>query len=195
MDPELPRLVDEARTIATEAQREFGQLTAQQLNWKPTASEWSVAQCLDHLIVSNSGYFPIAANVARGAYRTSLKERLPLLPRLFGALVLRAVQPESQRKFKASPNFQPSRSDIGSDIVGRFVSQQHELIDHINLTKDVDLRKTIITSPVASFVTYSLLDGYKIVVAHEKRHLAQARRVTQREGFPKDESAASVGTT
>jgi hypothetical protein len=48
------------------------------------------------------------------------------------------------------------------------------------------LKKIIITSPVASFVTYSLLDGYKIIVAHEQRHFAQAKRVMQLSEFPKN---------
>jgi DinB superfamily len=184
MDIELPGLIDRARAIAVEAESAFGELSAEQLNWKPSASEWSVAQCFEHLIASNAGYFPIIEKIARGEHRPSLKERLPLLPSLFGSVVLKAVEPQGQRKFKARPDFQPSRSEINEDIVSRFLSQQQALIDHMNSTRDVDLKKTIITSPILSIVTYSLFDAYQIVVAHEQRHLAQAKRVTERDGFP-----------
>src|SRR5919112_472867 len=49
----------------------------------------------------------------------------------------------------------------------------------------VDLRRTMVTSPVAAVATYSLLDAYRIVVAHERKHFEQARRVTEEAGFPR----------
>jgi hypothetical protein len=42
----------------------------------------------------------------------------------------------------------------------------------------------IVASPIAGFVTYNMLDACRIVVAHERRHFEQARRVTEAEGFP-----------
>jgi DinB superfamily len=184
MNTELLGLIDGAHAVMAKAESRFGNLSTEQLNWKPSASEWSVAQCLEHLIVGNSGFFPIVERINRGEYHPSLRERLPLLPRFFGSMVLRAVQPEAQRKFKAGPRFDPSRSEVPRDIIARFGAHQQQLIDHMKLAKDVDLKKTIITSPVASFATYSMLDAFKIVIAHERRHLAQAKRVTEREGFP-----------
>ena len=185
MNEELSNLIDEAKQIAEDAQKTFGNLSVEQLNWKPNDESWSVAQCLEHLIVINSSYFPLIEKISRGEYKHSLKERLPLLPKFFGKLVLNAVKPETERKLKASPKYQPSSSAIEGDIIEKFTKHQQEVIEHIKMTGHLDLKKIIITSPVASFVTYSLLDGYKIVVAHEQRHFAQAERVTQVEGFPK----------
>lgn len=184
MNEELPQLINGLRAVSADARTSFGTFTRAQLNWKPSPDEWSVAQCLDHLITSNSGYLPLIKRIISGAHKTSLKERLPLLPRLFGPIVLKAVQPQSTRKFKAGKNFEPASSTIDPDIVARFESQQNELAEQMKLSEKLDLRKIIITSPVASFVTYSLLDAYRIVVAHDERHVAQAKRVTHREGFP-----------
>jgi hypothetical protein len=33
-------------------------------------------------------------------------------------------------------------------------------------------------------LTYSVLDGCRLIVTHERRHFEQARRVTQASGFP-----------
>jgi hypothetical protein len=52
-------------------------------------------------------------------------------------------------------------------------------------TSDLDLEKIIVTSPAASFIAYSLMDAYRIIVVHEKRHLQQAKRVAEESGFPK----------
>jgi hypothetical protein len=44
-------------------------------------------------------------------------------------------------------------------------------------TAELPIEKIIITSVVSPFVTYTLLDAYRILVAHERRHLEQAERV------------------
>lgn len=185
MNEELPEIIKETHAVADQAEADFGHLSAEQLNWKPSADQWSVAQCFDHLIVTNSGYFPLIQEISAGRYRPSLKERLPLLPRFFGSVVLSAVQPEAKRKFKATANFQPASSVIGGDIISKFKAHQEDVVKHMRMTESLDLRKVIITSPVASFMTYSLLDAYKVLVAHERRHMAQAKRVTQSPGFPR----------
>ena len=184
MNEELPQLIDDLRAVAADARASFGTFTPAQLNWKPSPAEWSIAQCLEHLITSNNGFLPLIKRIISGEHKASLKERLPLLPRLFGPMVLKVVQPQSQRKFKAGKDFEPSTSAINPDIIARFESQQNELANQMKLSGKLDLRKIIITSPVASFVTYSLLYAYRIVVAHDRRHVAQAKRVTNREGFP-----------
>ena len=184
MNQELSQLINELHAVSTDAGSSFGQLTTQQLNWKPLPDEWSVAQCLDHLVASNEGFIPIIQKVKRGEYKHSFKERVPVLPRVFGSLVLNAVKPETKRKLKASKPFQPSSSEIGGDIVSRFQAQQKQIAEHMRSTEALDLREIIITSPIASFVTYSLFDGYQIIVAHDQRHVAQAKRVMAREGFP-----------
>ena len=192
MNEELSKLIDEAKAITEDARKTFGHLSAEQLNWKPSAESWSVAQCLEHLIVINSGYFPIIKKLVRGEYKHSLKERLPVLPKVFGKLVINAVKPEAQRKIKASTKFEPSKSAIDAQIVNKFVEHQQEVIEHMKMTENLNLNKIIITSPVASLVTYSLLDAHKIVVLHEQRHIAQAKRVMETEGFPKDKLMSSA---
>jgi hypothetical protein len=84
------------------------------------------------------------------------------------------------RKLKAPKIFQPASSRIDGAIVQRFLDQQEPLIRYMKATAGLDLAKIIITSPVSRLVTYSLLDAYRILVTHERRHLLQARRVVER---------------
>jgi DinB superfamily len=184
MNEELPKLIDEANIIAGDAQKSFGHLSWEQLNWKPSPNQWSVAQCLDHLIVINSTYFPTIQQVVRNGYKPSLQQRLPLLPRFFAWMVIKAVSPETKAKFKTAGHVAPSISTIGNDIVARFKTHQEELIRHMRMTEKLDLSNTIITSPVASFATYSMLNAFKIAITHERRHFLQAKRVMQAAGFP-----------
>ncbi|HSD46532.1 MAG TPA: DinB family protein [Pyrinomonadaceae bacterium] len=185
MNAELEGLISDARTIAAEARSSFGILSAEQLNWKPSAERWSIAQCFEHLIESNKGYLPIIDDVRKGRKKKStVWERLPVLPGLAGKLLIKSLDPASTRKLKAPKSFQPSQSNISADVIDDFVSVQDEVIEGMKSTSHLDLEKIVVTSPVASFVAYSMMDAYRIIVIHERRHFQQAERVAAESGFP-----------
>jgi hypothetical protein len=182
---DLKGLVEQLRPIARDARETFGGLSPAQLNWKPGAKEWSVAQCFDHLIVTNESFFPVIEKIMSGERKSGFWERVSPLSGLFGRLVFKSVASQGGRKFKAPANLLPSSSDVDGRVIEKFAEHQDELEKRMLATKDLDLSRIVVTSPVARFVTYNLLDGYRIVVAHERRHFAQARRVTESDAFPR----------
>src|SRR3989441_2135685 len=183
-DDGLSSLIAAADNIAAEAQQTFGDLTAQQLNWKPNAESWGIGQCFDHLVTANESYFPIIEQIIKGEKPRTFWESLPVLPTFFGWMLIKYLSPESTKKLKAPDVFKPSSSDIDPKIINNFVRQQNQLTFLMRQTAELDLRHTKITSPAVRFVTYSLMDAYTIIVVHEKRHLQQARQVLNAEGFP-----------
>src|SRR5262249_49992923 len=105
---QLSSLILAANAIGDETLAGYGGLRAMQLNWKPGADRWSVAQCFDHLLTVNGGYFPIFEKVLSGDKKSTFWESLPWLPTFWGKMLLKAVDPESKRKLKAPKVFQPS---------------------------------------------------------------------------------------
>ena len=182
---DLSVLIAEAGKIGDETSATFGHLSAGQLNWKRSVEEWSIGQCLDHLIMTNRPYFPLIERIVAGGRKRKLWERVPLVPALFGRLMLGAVSPASARKVKARKSFEPAASAVDGQIISSFISHQDELMRLMKATENLELEKIIITSPVSSLVTYSLLDGYRIVITHERRHFLQAERVMAAEEFPR----------
>lgn len=181
---DLRSLISAANDIAAEAKTTFGRLSPSQLNWKPSAERWSVAQCFDHLLTSNNGYFPIIEGVLAG-HKPRLWQRMPVLPGLAGKLLIKSLDPKSTRRIKAPKKFQPAQSDISPSVIDDFAEQQAKIVEKMKATEHLDLEKIIITSPVASAITYSLMDAYRIIVVHERRHFEQAKRVTDEPTFPK----------
>jgi DinB family protein len=181
---EIDGLVTELQTVAGEAVKVFGGLSAAQLNWKPSEQQWSVGQCFDHLIVTNRCFFPDLERVASGKFKSSLWGRVSPFSGFFGRLILKALDPEKGRKSKAPRVFEPSKSDVAADVIEQFAAHQTELSTRMRATAGADLRGLKVTSPVSPVATYSLFDAYRIVVAHEHKHFEQARRVTKAEGFP-----------
>jgi hypothetical protein len=173
------------KAAADDAKTAFGSLSVDQLNWKPAEKSWSVAQCLDHLIVTHSLYFPIFEKLAAADVRQTFWERVSPLSGFFGRSLIRSLDPGNVKPMKTATRAFPSSSEIGADIVGRFVEHQSRLVDCLQkLPYDIDARKTIITSPLFSLVTYSLDDTFTIMTHHCRRHIDQAKRVTGSEGFP-----------
>ena len=181
---EIDGLVTELQTVAADAAQVFGGLSGAQLNWKPSAEQWSVGQCFDHLIVTNRTFFPSMEKIAAGEYKSSLWGRVSPLSGFFGRFILNAVDPVKGRKIKAPRAFLPASSDVEADVINRFVQNLSEVSARMRATEGVDLRRTIITSPAMALVTYSLFDAYRIFGAHARKHFEQARRVTGAAGFP-----------
>ena len=77
----------ELAAIAADGQAAFGGLSAQQLNWKPDASRWSVAQCLEHLVTANGQMADMADAALDGSRSRTLWQRLPVWPRLLGRML------------------------------------------------------------------------------------------------------------
>jgi hypothetical protein len=174
--------ISELEKITEDFRFAFGSLTSEQLNWKPAAESWSIAQCVDHLIKSNDEVQPaIDAKLAGG--KNSFLESWSPLTGFFGGFLKKSLMKDS-RKFKApSKNIVPA-SNIEAGIFDRFAENQKGVIESIRAMEKLDLDKTVITSPFVKVMTYRLSDGLGILVEHEKRHYRQAKRVAETKGFP-----------
>ncbi len=181
----LKDILETLDRMTMEYQRDLSHLNVEQLNWKPNPTSWSVGQCVDHIITTNRLYFTIFKSLLDGTKPSNFWEKIPFLPTMFGKMLIKTTQPIIDKKNKTVPEFEPSKSEIPGDILNTFLETQKELIAWIEKSDIVDHEKTIVTSPAAKFVTYSLHDVCIILSGHEERHLNQARNVMKLEGFPK----------
>jgi hypothetical protein len=171
--------------VAREARATFGGLDARQLNWRPTAAQWSIAQCFDHLLTANRLMFQAAEDAMdHGAPRT-VWQRLPVLPRVLGRALIRSQAPTATRKFVAPPRARPASSDIAAGIIQAFVEQHEGAVTRLRALDERHVARVIMVSPFIKVVTYSVLDGCRLVFAHDRRHVEQARGVSLSTGFPK----------
>lgn len=155
----------------------FGHLSAAELNFKPNAETWSIAQNIDHLTVINSSYFPVIAALRAGNYQLPFMAKLGFMVNFLGNMVLGAVQPDRKKKMKTFPIWEPSQSELSGDILTRFEKHQNDLKQLIESCSDLLDRGIIISSPANKNIVYKLETAFDIITIHEQRHLAQAREV------------------
>ena len=175
--------ITELEKITNDFRAAFGSLTDEQLNWKPAAESWSIAQCVDHLIKSNDEVQPVIDAKLAGGKNSFLESWSPLTG-FFGGFLKKNLATDA-KKFKAPSKAIVPPSDIDAGVLDRFAENQQVVIKSIQSMEKLDLHKTVITSPFLRVMTYRLSDGLGIMVEHEKRHFRQAKRVMESEGFPK----------
>lgn len=177
-------LINELQKISDDAQSKFGSLSAEQINWRPSAEGWSVGQCFEHLIKTNELFYGELEKISDGTRKNSFWENWSPLTSFAGKFLIKSLKSD-ERKFKAPSKAIVPPSSVDENIIEQFSKHQAELTEKIKRTVNSDWRKTVITSPFMKLMTYSFADGLQVVLEHEKRHLRQAERVMQAENFPK----------
>ena len=93
-----------------------------------------------------------------------------------GNFILKSVQPDRKQKIRTVAVWEPRTGDIDEGILGQFAVHQERLDQYIN---ELDGAQMVISSPASKFIVYTLDKALDIIIAHEKRHLEQAREVAR----------------
>ncbi len=184
MKNEIEKTIGQLQKISEDAQKTFGGLSGEQINWKPRAESWSVGQCFDHLIKSNEAFEPQFQEFASGRRKQTFWQNYSPLTGFFGNFLLKSLKNDA-KKFKAPSKAIVPPSDIPADIIERFAAHQNELCEKLKTLDNFDWHKTVVTSPFLSLMTYRLGTAFEIAVEHERRHFRQAERVTKEANFPR----------
>ena len=177
----------EAKENSEAARALTSDLSEAQLNWKPSPEQWSIAQCLEHLVVATKGFEKyFTAGVGTCAKEPARSPGTPKYkPSLVGGWLAKQVSPEAARKLPAPKIFRPGNSSDIQRSLESFLDEQDRFLDFVQRSEGIDYNKTRLRSPVTPLMRYSLADAFVITVLHGERHLGQARRVREMPQFPR----------
>lgn len=163
--------------VTEKVKSEFGRLSNEQLNWKPSEEKWSIAEVLEHLNLVNASYEKILSNSANGTSDMGWTSNLGFFVTFMGNMIYRSVEPTRAKKITTFPIWVPAQSNIQSDVIEEFVQHQQALKKLIAESKPLLEKDITIPSPANRYVVYKLRKAVEIVVSHEERHLNQALEV------------------
>lgn len=159
-------------------------LNPEQLNWKINPDQWSIAQCLDHLVVSDVLYFPVFKKITAGEHQMTKWEKWNPLNFFMGKMLVTGMQEQPRKKFKSPTLFLPQSTPIDAGIYERYDKHLDSLMGYIANCQPVNLDAVKITSPASPFITFSLRHAIQLLVQHQGRHINQALRLKKQRSFP-----------
>lgn len=152
-------------------------LTSEQLNFKPTPDVWSVAECAEHIAISENMIFSRVEEALKATPDAARRSEVKMTDD-------QVVQMITDRSYKVKTNeaFQP-KNTFGSieGTIKEFTSKRDQHIEFIDKTTD-DLRNRIVVFP------FTTLDSYQVIIfmaAHSERHTRQMEEVMAHPDFPK----------
>jgi uncharacterized damage-inducible protein DinB len=163
----------------------FADISLQQFNWKPSVKEWSMAQCLDHLIISDSAYFADLQKIIERKYTINVWQRLSPFTVLFGQFFKYQLDDQVKYKMTTHRTLIPKAIEYSLDFIDLYLKNLDTFLNYISVCREIDIDKIVITSPFIPIITYRLRDVIQFLIQHEHRHINQAIRVKDQLNFPK----------
>lgn len=164
----------------------FQQLTNEQLIWKYTEKTWSITECIEHLNIANAYYLKQFKKVVE---LNKLPTQENFKSGFFGNIMVNNMKPVFQEnkevkipmKMKTLGDFQPKNKEI-EGVFTTFFEQQNQFLSFLEQAKTMNLTKNSIRSAVGSILQFRLGDCFRFIVAHNQRHIEQAKNVQKQ--FP-----------
>ena len=146
------------------------------LTASPESASWSVAQCLDHLAQTTKAFVPVMASAIARAPRltTNRALRTGALTQLF----IRNLEPPYRLRFKVLAPLVPRRHDFSS-AWGAFEESQAQLAKTIRSAAGLAIDQVRVESPVYARFSYNVYGAFRMLAAHQRRHLWQMERILE----------------
>jgi hypothetical protein len=136
---------------------------------------WSIAQCFEHLNTYGNYYLPLMKSKLENQNGTS--DVIVFKSTWLGAYFTYLMEPgKGMKKIKTFKKHSPERELDAYSVLRTFIDQQEILLKLIKKSGNEDLNKIKIPVSISRFVRLKLGDVLQFIVAHNERHLQQARR-------------------
>ncbi|PSQ96379.1 MAG: hypothetical protein BRD55_06850 [Bacteroidetes bacterium SW_9_63_38] len=152
---------------------------ADRLRTPPDDDTWSVAQVFDHLNTAGWLLLPELETAIRNGHEHGPYGEPPFEYGIVSRWFVRSMQPASGWTFTAPSVFKPSPPETlyPQEALEEFCALQDHLADCVAETDGLDLRRIRVGSPAVPLLRVGLGAWFEATVAHEHRHLDQARTI------------------
>ena len=183
MNAELQGLLTQIDKIKADGRALVAGLSEEQASRRPAPDKWCVAECLSHLNVAVTTTLPrvdraISEGRARG--RTAAG---PFRYGWFSRWMIASMEPPPKRRMKTFNIFVPAPPDAQplAALLPEFLKVRDQLAERVRQADGLDLGRNRVVSPVTPLLRLPLGAEFAFLLAHDRRHLWQARQV--REGL------------
>ncbi|RYY89872.1 MAG: DinB family protein [Chitinophagaceae bacterium] len=165
----------------------FKEADKNKLIYTPSPAQWSVVQILEHLNAYGRFYLP--------AMQKAMTEKVSHKNAWFqsgfwGDYFTKSMKPtnvfEVKNKMKAMKAYTFPNSLHVDTVLNEFVKQQEELSRLLELAQHVDIGELKVPISITRLIKLKLGDTFRFFIAHEQRHMLQARNMLKSLGISTD---------
>jgi hypothetical protein len=143
---------------------------------RPNPTSWSAAECISHLSISTELFLPVLQSAIDSARKRGVAPRRAPKMDLIGRVLRWFLEPPIRKRVKTAAPFVPRSVRAKAEAFGDFATLQSKLTELLAAARAIDLGRVKIVSPFDKRVRFNLYSAFRIVVAHQRRHLWQAEQ-------------------
>src|SRR5579875_3767787 len=153
------------------------------LSYCTDEGKWSVAQVIEHLNAYNRYYLPL---IERSIVHITRDVRAWFVPCFWGNYFTNSMMPknvfEVKNKMKTSKAYTPDKSVNIEAAFKEFFQHQNKLLQLLEVARRRNLNTIHIPTTISRVFRFKLGDMFRFIVAHEQRHMIQARNAIKAVG-------------
>ena len=151
-------------------------LSEEQLNFRSDIDSWSIAECVEHIAISENNLFGMAMGALETPADPSKRGEVKMTDEQLMAIIV-----DRSTKVKTPEAFEPS-GKFGSfeETLNAFLEKRKSNMEFVSST-DADLRNHYAQLP------FGTIDGYQALLfisGHTERHILQIVEVMENDDFP-----------
>jgi hypothetical protein len=175
-DAERTYLIEQLEKSKKDFLSSIAGVTATQWQFKPSPEVWSVAECAEHIILSED----YLRGAAQGMLKSAPVERPATSTSEQDQKIVGMIGDRSHKGKAPEPIVPSGKFATPADAATEFTARRDNSLDYARTT--TDLRVHVTKGPVGPMDAYQLL---LLMAAHTGRHTEQIREVQANAGYPK----------
>jgi hypothetical protein len=178
VEPDVADFVRQIAAIKADASG-LGDLSQEAFDWQPAPGKWSGGQCLEHLNITHRAMLP-GMQAAAGRMRAGgRRARGAMRHGFFMRWFIADMEPPPKRRYATGRGFVPTSNLSREHVLAEFMQLHDGLLRLLEEVNGYDLGAVRVQSPFAGWMRYKLGSAIALNLAHDRRHLWQARAAVE----------------
>ena len=159
-------------------------LTDEQFAWRPAPEAWSIEDCIEHLNAVARLYLPVIDDGIADTVGKSLYSGGPFRYNLLGRALVWFTEPPPRLRLRTRVAYAPGPKRPRTQVMAGFRAFQVQYVDRLRQASGLHLARGRARTPMLPWLRVPLGSAFALAIAHERRHLWQARRIAAHPQFP-----------
>ena len=174
---EIGQCLRDIQSVEADLRGLTANLTECQFQAPPRTGGWSIAYCIEHLILTGNAFMNEWDAALEAASSKGSRGNGPFPYSWLQRKLLDFAEPPYLVRVKTTKPFEPLARRPMADTINRFLRMHKEMAARVARSQGLDAGRIKVKSPFVSWLSYPLGMSFELALAHERRHLWQARQI------------------